>query len=129
MVAIKTIFTISENLSLVNILPKPLSGLSRLKSGTIGFKLVTQPPTVTVLSKTTTVMTAAKMTQPSSPILAVSCSRVSMLPGCASVLASKESCWLNRSRRRSNMRGESTSSVTAPVPSTAKWARSRERVT
>ena len=123
------IFTTSDSLSLVNMRPKPVSGLTRLKSGMMGLRLVTQPPAATVLKTAAALTINANTTQPSSPMLTMSLRRCSMLAWSAMTRASNDSCWTSWVLSWPNNSGDSVSTPIAPTPSTARLDNSLERVT
>ena len=123
------IFTTSASFFFENRPEMPWSGLRRLRSGMTGLRLATQPPAVMELRMMAAMMMTAKTTLPMSPASTMSCRRESMVPVCKTVVASKESCWLRASLRRSNRRGDSVITAAAPAPRTARCVRSVERAT
>jgi hypothetical protein len=68
-----------------------------LNCGVIGLKLNTQPPAPMALSTAAPPVSAANRALASSPIQAMSCSRVNMLAGASTVAASNAS-WRSRAR-------------------------------
>ena len=109
--------------------PNPASGLSRLKSGCNGLRLMTQPPVATALITTAGRMIAAKATATPMPTSVMSRRRSIRSVVCPSVLALKLSCCARAPLSRSSAGEASMSMARAPVPSTARFDRSRDRVT
>ena len=128
--AVSTIILPTESsFFLVNRLPNPESGLSRLKSGIRGLRLFTHPPDVTDAAMAAVTMMPANATQPASPMVVASPKRRIIEPELRIVPASNESCRPKPCRSCSNRIGANASTAAAPAPSTAKCDKSSERLT